>query len=211
MELLVEAIEKAGYKPGEEIAIAMDAATSEFYEEGAYVFSQSDGSRKTAAEIGEMWSGWIDRYPLLSLEDGFSEIDHEGWKREGSKLSDRIQLVGDDLFVTNPEIFKKGIADGLGNSILIKLNQIGTVTETLECIEMARQNNYTFIISHRSGETEDTTIADLAVAAGGGQIKTGSTCRSDRVAKYNRLLQIEAELGDNAHYAGKQAFARWVL
>ena len=210
MELLVEAIEKAGYQPGDEIAIAMDPAASEFYEDGAYVFSQSDGSRKTAAELGEMWSRWIDRYPLLSLEDGFSEIDHEGWKTEGAKLSGRIQLVGDDLFVTNPEIFKKGIAEGLGNSILIKLNQIGTVTETLECIEIARQNNYTFIISHRSGETEDTTIADLAVAAGGGQIKTGSTCRSDRVAKYNRLLQIEAELGDNARYAGKQAFARWV-
>ncbi len=210
MELLVEAIEKAGYKPGDEIAIAMDPAASEFYEDGAYVFSQSDGSRKTAAELGEMWSEWIGRYPLLSLEDGFSETDHEGWKTEGAKLSGRIQLVGDDLFVTNPEIFKKGIADGLGNSILIKLNQIGTVTETLECIEIARQNNYTFIISHRSGETEDTTIADLAVAAGGGQIKTGSACRSDRVAKYNRLLQIEAELGDNARYAGKQAFARWV-
>ena len=210
MELLVEAIEKAGYKPGEEIAIAMDAASSEFYEDGAYVFSQSDGSRKTAAEIGRMWSEWIDRYPLLSLEDGFSEIDHDGWKTEGAKLTERIQLVGDDLFVTNPEIFKKGIADGLGNSILIKLNQIGTVTETLECVEMARQNDYTFIISHRSGETEDTTIADLAVAAGGGQIKTGSTCRSDRVAKYNRLLQIEAELGDNARYAGRDAFSRWV-
>ncbi len=210
MELLVEAIEKAGYKPGDEIAIAMDPAASEFYEDGAYVFSQSDGSRKTAAELGEMWSEWIGRYPLLSLEDGFSETDHEGWRTEGAKLSGRIQLVGDDLFVTNPEIFKKGIADGLGNSILIKLNQIGTVTETLECIEIARQNNYTFIISHRSGETEDTTIADLAVAAGGGQIKTGSACRSDRVEKYNRLLQIEAELGDKARYAGKQAFARWV-
>ena len=210
MELLVEAIEKAGYKPGDEIAIAMDAAASEFYEDGVYVFSQSDGSRKTAAEIGEMWSQWIGRYPLLSLEDGFSETDHDGWKTEGAKLSGRVQLVGDDLFVTNPEIFKKGIADGLGNSILIKLNQIGTVTETLECIEMARQNNYTFVISHRSGETEDTSIADLAVAAGGGQIKTGSTCRSDRVAKYNRLLQIEAELGDNARYAGKEAFSRWV-
>ena len=210
MELLVEAIEKAGYKPGDEIAIAMDAAASEFYEDGVYVFSQSDGSRKTAAEIGEMWSQWIGRYPLLSLEDGFSETDHEGWKTEGAKLSGRVQLVGDDLFVTNPEIFKKGIADGLGNSILIKLNQIGTVTETLECVEMARQNNYTFVISHRSGETEDTSIADLAVAAGGGQIKTGSTCRSDRVAKYNRLLQIEAELGDNARYAGKEAFSRWV-
>jgi len=189
---------------------AMDPAASEFYEDGAYVFSQSDGSRKTAAELGEMWSEWITRYPLLSLEDGFSETDHEGWKTEGAKLSGRIQLVGDDLFVTNPGIFKKGIADGLANSILIKLNQIGTVTETLECIEIARQNNYTFIISHRSGETEDTTIADLAVAAGGGQIKTGSACRSDRVAKYNRLLQIEAELGDKARYAGKQAFARWV-
>ena len=210
MELLVEAIEKAGYKPGDEIAIAMDAAASEFYEDGVYVFSQSDGSRKTAAEIGEMWSQWIGRYPLLSLEDGFSETDHDGWKTEGAKLSGRVQLVGDDLFVTNPEIFKKGIADGLGNSILIKLNQIGTVTETLECIEMARQNNYTFVISHRSGETEDTSIAHLAVAAGGGQIKTGSTCRSDRVAKYNRLLQIEAELGDNARYAGKEAFSRWV-
>ena len=210
MELLVEAIEKAGYDPGDEIAIAMDAAASEFYEDGVYVFSQSDGSRKTAAEIGEMWSQWIGRYPLLSLEDGFSETDHEGWKTEGAKLSGRVQLVGDDLFVTNPEIFKKGIADGLGNSILIKLNQIGTVTETLECIEMARQNNYTFVISHRSGETEDTSIADLAVAAGGGQIKTGSTCRSDRVAKYNRLLQIEAELGDNARYAGKEAFSSWV-
>ena len=210
MELLVEAIEKAGYKPGDEIAIAMDAAASEFYEDGVYVFSQSDGSRKTAAEIGEMWSQWIGRYPLLSLEDGFSETDHDGWKTEGAKLSGRVQLVGDDLFVTNPEIFKKGIADGLGNSILIKLNQIGTVTETLECIEMARQNNYTFVISHRSGETEDTSIADLAVAAGGGQIKTGSTCRSDRVAKYNRLLQIEAELGDNARYAGKEAFSSWV-
>ena len=176
MELLVEAIEKAGYEPGNDIAIAMDAAASEFYEDGMYVFKKSGGSRKTSAEMSRMWSSWIGRYPLVSLEDGFSEVDAEGWKQGTVKLGDRIQLVGDDLFVTNTEIFKKGIADGLANSILIKLNQIGTVTETLECIDIARQNNYTFIISHRSGETEDTTIADLAVAAGGGQIKTGSTC-----------------------------------
>ena len=198
MELLVEAIEAAGYRPGDEIAIAMDAAASEFFEDGEYVFSQSDGSRKSAAEMGAMWREWAERYPLLSLEDGFSEIDHAGWKAEGGALGEKLQLVGDDLFVTNPTIFQQGIDDGLANSILIKLNQIGTVTETLHCIEMARSNNYTFIISHRSGETEDTTIADLAVACGGGQIKTGSTCRGDRVAKYNRLLEIEAELGSNA-------------
>ncbi len=210
MELLVEAIETAGYRPGDDIAIAMDAATSEFFESGEYVFSQSDGSRKSAADMGAMWHEWADRYPLLSLEDGFSEIDHTGWKAEGSLLGEKIQLVGDDLFVTNPKIFQQGIDDGLANSILIKLNQIGTVTETLDCIEMARNNDYTFIISHRSGETEDTTIADLAVACGGGQIKTGSTCRSDRIAKYNRLLAIEAELGANAHYAGREAFSRWL-
>ncbi len=210
MELLVEAIATAGYRPGDDIAIAMDAAASEFFEDGQYVFSQSDGSRKSAAEIGAMWSEWADRYPLLSLEDGFSEIDQAGWKAEGGELGEKLQLVGDDLFVTNPKIFQQGIDDGLANSILIKLNQIGTVTETLECIEMARSNNYTFIISHRSGETEDTTIADLAVACGGGQIKTGSTCRSDRVAKYNRLLEIEAELGSNARYAGRTAFSRWL-
>ena len=208
MELLVEAIDAAGYRPGDDIAIAIDAAASEFFEDGQYVFSQSDGSRKSAAEIGAMWREWADRYPLLSLEDGFSEIDHAGWKAEGRALGEKLQLVGDDLFVTNPTIFQQGIDDGLANSILIKLNQIGTVTETLECIEMARSNNYTFIISHRSGETEDTTIADLAVACGGGQIKTGSTCRSDRVAKYNRLLEIEAELGSQARYAGREAFSR---
>ena len=210
MELLVEAIESAGYRPGDDIAIAMDAATSEFFESGEYVFSQSDGSRKSAADMGAMWHEWTDRYPLVSLEDGFSEIDHDGWKAEGGSLGEKIQLVGDDLFVTNPQIFQQGIDDGLANSILIKLNQIGTVTETLDCIEMARNNNYTFIISHRSGETEDTTIADLAVACGGGQIKTGSTCRSDRIAKYNRLLEIEAELGAKAHYAGREAFDRWL-
>jgi enolase len=208
MALLVEAIEQAGYRPGEQIAIALDPASSEFHKDGGYVFEKSDGSRKTSAQMAQMWGSWLERYPLVSLEDGFSETDHEGWKTGTEQLGAKLQLVGDDLFVTNPEIFRKGIADGLGNSILIKLNQIGTVTETLECIEIARKSNYTFIISHRSGETEDTTIADLAVAAGGGQIKTGSTCRSDRVAKYNRLLEIEAELGSRARYAGRGALAR---
>jgi len=208
MALLVEAIEKAGYRPGEQIAIALDPAASEFFENGAYVFGKSDGSRKTSEQIAQMWASWAERYPIVSLEDGFSETDHEGWKRGTAQLGEKLQLVGDDLFVTNPEIFRKGIADKLGNAILIKLNQIGTVTETLECIDIARKSSYAFIISHRSGETEDTTIADLAVATGGGQIKTGSSCRSDRVAKYNRLLEIEAELGAKARYAGRSALAR---
>ena len=210
MELLVEAVEKAGYKPGGEVCIGLDAAASEFFKDGRYVFDQSDNSSRSAQEIAAMWLDWAGKYPLISLEDGFSEIDHDGWKSATAKLGDKIQLVGDDLFVTNPQIFRSGIDDGLANSILIKLNQIGTVTETLDCIEMARDNGYTFIISHRSGETADTTIADLAVACGGGQIKTGSTCRSDRVAKYNRLLEIEAELGGNACYAGSGAFRRWL-
>ena len=208
MALLVEAIEKAGYRPGEQIAIALDPASSEFFEDGAYVFAKSDGSRKTSEQMAQVWASWIERYPVVSLEDGYSETDHEGWKRGTEQLGGKLQLVGDDLFVTNPEIFRKGIADKLGNAILIKLNQIGTVTETLECIDIARKNNYAFIISHRSGETEDATIADLAVAAGGGQIKTGSTSRSDRIAKYNRLLEIEAELGAKARYAGRSALAR---
>jgi enolase 1/2/3 len=208
MALLVEAIETAGYRPGEQVAIALDPASSEFFEDGAYVFAKSDGSRKTSEQMTQVWASWIERYPVVSLEDGYSETDHEGWKRGTEQLGGKLQLVGDDLFVTNPEIFRKGIADKLGNAILIKLNQIGTVTETLECIDIARKNNYAFIISHRSGETEDATIADLAVAAGGGQIKTGSTSRSDRIAKYNRLLEIEAELGAKARYAGRSALAR---
>jgi enolase len=210
MELLVEAIEKAGYKPGDDVYIGLDAASSEFFKDGAYVFDQSDNSSRSADELTEMWLDWTRKYPLISLEDGHSEIDHAGWKSATPKLGEKIQLVGDDLFVTNPKIFKDGINNKLANSILIKLNQIGTLTETLDCIEMARDNGYTFIISHRSGETADTTIADLAVACGGGQIKTGSTCRSDRVAKYNRLLEIEAELGANARYAGREAFSRWI-
>ncbi len=210
MELLVEAIHKAGYKPGEEIYIALDAAASEFCRDGEYVFDQSDNSRRSAQEMTAMWQEWVGKYPVISLEDGFSETDHEGWKIGTAQLNKKLQLVGDDLFVTNPKIFKEGIQDKLANSILIKLNQIGTVTETLDCIQMARDNNYTFIISHRSGETSDTTIADLAVACGGGQIKTGSTCRSDRVAKYNRLLEIETELGSNASFAGRNAFKTWL-
>lgn len=210
MELLVEAIERSGYRPGEEICIGLDAAASEFCKDGEYVFDQSDGSRRSATEMASMWKDWAGNYPLISLEDGFSEVDHAGWKTGTAQLGVRLQLVGDDLFVTNPRIFEAGIANGLANSILIKLNQIGTMTETLDCIQMARDNGYTFIISHRSGETSDTTIADLAVACGGGQIKTGSTCRSDRVAKYNRLLEIEAELGTRAVYAGREAFRAWL-
>lgn len=211
MELLLEAIEEAGYRPGEEIFIGLDAAASEFHsEEEGYVFDQSDGSRRSANGMTRMWKDWQSRYPLITLEDGYSEVDHAGWKSGTEELGDRLQLVGDDLFVTNPGIFDAGIRDGFANSILIKLNQIGTVTETLDCIDMARRNDYTFIVSHRSGETSDTTIADLAVACGGGQIKTGSTCRSDRVAKYNRLLEIEAELGSTASYAGSEAFRAWL-
>ena len=210
MQLLVRAIEKAGYKPGKKISIAIDAAASEFYEQGTYVFSQSDGSRKSSNEMRGMWVSWAKTYPLISVEDAFSEEDHGGWRKATPELGGKMQLVGDDLFVTNPAIFKQGIAEGMGNSILIKLNQIGTLTETLQCIEIAKTNKYTYIISHRSGETSDTTIADLAVATGSGQIKTGSTCRGERTAKYNRLLEIEAELGDRAVYAGRKAFQRWL-
>ncbi len=210
MELIVEAVGRAGYKAGGDIFIGLDAAASEFCPDGVYVFDQSDGSRRSSKELSAMWRDWADSYPLVTLEDGFSEVDHRGWKIGTADLGGKLQLVGDDLFVTNPTIFEAGIADGLANSILIKLNQIGTLTETLDCIQMARDSGYTFIISHRSGETSDTTIADLAVACGGGQIKTGSTCRSDRVAKYNRLLEIEAELDSNATYAGFDAFRKWL-
>ncbi len=210
MELLVAAIEKAGYRPGTEMFIGLDAAASEFFSDGMYVFDQSDGSRRDPSAMTSMWQDWAGRYPLISLEDGFSEIDDAGWKEGTERLGDGLQMVGDDLFVTNPRIFESGIRNGLGNSILIKLNQIGTLTETLDCIRMASENDYTFVVSHRSGETSDTTIADLAVACGGGQIKTGSTCRSDRVAKYNRLLEIEARLGARASYAGRGAFHAWL-
>ena len=210
MQLLVRAIERAGYKPGKHMYIAIDAASSEFYEKDTYVFSQSDGARKSSNDMRKMWASWAKSYPLISVEDAFSEEDHAGWQKATPKLGGKMQLVGDDLFVTNPSIFKQGIAEGLANSILIKRNQIGTLTETLECIEIAKTNKYTYIISHRSGETADTTIADLAVATGSGQIKTGSTSRGERTAKYNRLLEIEAELGDQAVYAGREAFKRWL-
>jgi len=210
MELLIAAIQKAGYKPGSDIAVNLDPAASEFFESGAYVFRKSDQSRRTPEAMVELWKDWLNRYPeIYSLEDGWAEDDWEGWKVGTDLLGSKIQLVGDDIFVTNTKIFEKGIEKGIANSILIKLNQIGTVTETLQCIDFARRNGYTAVVSHRSGETDDTTIADLTVAAGTGQIKSGSACRGERVAKYNRLLEIEKELGPSGHYAGRKAYERW--
>ncbi len=210
MELLLAAIEKAGYKPGADIAINLDPAASEFFESGAYVFRKSDGSRRTREAMSELWADWLRRYPAIySLEDGWAEDDWEGWQAGTALLGSKVQLVADDIFVTNPAIFEKGIQKGIANSILIKLNQIGTVTETLECIDLARRNGYTAVVSHRSGETDDTTIADLTVATGTGQIKSGSVCRGERVAKYNRIVEIEKELGARAHYAGRKAYERW--
>jgi enolase len=210
MELLVAAIEKAGYKPGPDIAINLDPAASEFYDDGAYCFKKSDKSRHTPSDMVRLWSDWLERYPMIcSLEDGFAEDDWDGWKEATHQLGSKVQLVGDDIFVTNPVILERGIREGVANSVLIKLNQIGTVTETLQCIELAGRNGYTAVVSHRSGETDDTTIADLTVAAGTGQIKSGSACRGERVAKYNRLLEIEKELGNKAQYAGRKAYARW--
>jgi enolase len=200
LELLIAAIEKAGYKPGEEIALAMDVAASEFYKEGQYVY---DGASHSPQEFIDYMDGLVGQFPIISIEDGLHEEDWENWQILTQKLGSRIQLVGDDLFVTNPTRLQKGIELSAGNSILIKLNQIGSLTETLETIDLATRNGFRSVISHRSGETEDTTIADLAVATRAGQIKTGSLCRSERVAKYNRLLRIEDELGDRAVYAGK--------
>ena len=199
LELLVAAIEKAGYKPGEEVALALDVAASEFYKDGQYVY---DGAAHSPEEFVDYLASLVDGYPIVSIEDGLHEEDWTNWHLLTQKLGSRIQLVGDDLFVTNPTRLQRGIASGAANSILIKLNQIGTLTETLETIDMATRNGYRSVISHRSGETEDTTIADLAVATRAGQIKTGSLCRSERVAKYNRLLRIEDQLGDRAIYAG---------
>jgi len=202
VEVIVEAIRAAGYKPGKDIAIALDPASSEFFDEGAYVFKKSDGSRKTPAEMVALYAEWAKKYPILSLEDGMGEEDREGWKAITKALGKKLQLVGDDNFVTNPKIFAEGISDGIANAILIKLNQIGTVSETLATIALAQKNGYGAVISHRSGETEDTFIADLAVGTGAGQIKTGSLCRSERIAKYNRLLAIERELGMKARFGG---------
>ena len=205
IEVILEAIEKAGYKAGEQIAIALDPAVSELYSDGKYVFKKSDKSTKTSEQMVRFWSDWAKKYPIVSIEDALAEDDWEGWKMLTDEIGGTVQLVGDDLFVTNTERLQRGIDEGCANSILIKVNQIGTVTETLEAIELARRNGYTAIISHRSGETEDTFIADLAVATGVGQIKTGSASRTDRIAKYNQLLRIEEELGRGAGFLGLTA------
>jgi enolase len=209
MELLLEAIGKAGYQAGKDIGINIDPAASEFFVDGAYVFRKSDGSTRSSADMVSLWSDWLKQYPIFSLEDGLAEDDWTGWRELTRQLGDKVQLVGDDIFVTNPAILQKGISQGIANSVLIKLNQIGTITETLQCIELARQNGYTAVVSHRSGETDDTTIADFTVATGVGQLKTGSVCRGERIAKYNRLLEIEKELGSAAKYAGESVYARW--
>ncbi len=203
--IILEAIEKAGYIAGRDICLGLDAAASEYFEDGIYNLA-SESKTYTSAQMADFFVDWVNKYPIISIEDGFDENDWDGWKLLTEKLGDRVQLVGDDLFVTNPNILKQGIEKGIANSILIKVNQIGTLTETLAAIDMAHAAGYTAVVSHRSGETEDTTIADLAVATGTGQIKTGSLSRSDRVAKYNRLLKIEAELGEKARYAGRSAF-----
>jgi enolase len=205
LEAISAGVKKAGYKLGEQIFIALDPAASEFYdsENNVYVFKKSDGSRKTAGELIDYYADLCARFPIISIEDGCAENDWGGWKQLTVKLGDKVQLVGDDLFVTNVEFLRKGIAEHVANSILIKVNQIGTLTETLATIDLAKENNYSTVISHRSGETEDATIADIAVATNAGQIKTGSLSRSDRIAKYNQLLRIEEELGDKAEYGGK--------
>jgi enolase len=205
LDVVVEAIGKAGYAAGQSVFVALDVAASELWADGRYVFKKSGEPARSADEMVAMFEEWVRTYPIVSIEDGLAESDWTGWKTLTRALGSRIQLVGDDVFVTNPEILQKGIAEGVGNSLLVKLNQIGTVTETLDAIAMARAANYTTIISHRSGETEDSTIADLAAGTSAGQIKTGSASRSDRVAKYNQLLRIEEELGRAARYAGRSA------
>jgi enolase len=208
VEVILTAIEKAGYTPGDDVLIALDPAASEFYntETGLYEFKWSDGSTRNADEMVEYWVKWAEKYPIISIEDGMYEDDWDGWKTLTDALGDKVQLVGDDLFVTNTTRLADGIRKGVGNSILIKVNQIGTLTETLDAIEMAHKNGYTAVISHRSGETEDTTISDIAVATNAGQIKTGSMSRTDRIAKYNQLFRIEEELGESALFLGKDAF-----
>lgn len=206
LDLIVEAITRAGYEPGRDVAVALDVASSEFFENGVYTF---EGQQRTAAEMSAYYADLLDRYPLVSIEDPLDESDWEGWKHLTDEIGARVQLVGDDLFVTNPERLAQGIEQGAANSILIKVNQIGTLTETLDAVQLAQRSGYTAVMSHRSGETEDVTIADLAVATDCGQIKTGAPARSDRVAKYNQLLRIEEELGAAAQYAGRSAFPRF--
>jgi enolase len=202
LKVIIEAIEAAGYKPGAQVAIALDPAASELYDGSKYVFKKSGAKTRSSEQMVELYAGWLDKYPIVSIEDGLAEGDWAGWAKLTAALGDRVQLVGDDIFVTNPEFLARAIDEDVANAILIKLNQIGTVTETLETIEMARRNGYQNVISHRSGETEDTFIADLAVATNAGQIKTGSASRTDRVAKYNQLLRIEEQLGSSAEFPG---------
>ena len=206
LEVIMEAIKAAGYKPGTDILLALDVAASELYKDGTYTLENEKQKEKSAADMVEFYADLVERYPIISIEDGMAENDWDGWKLLTDRLGDRIQIVGDDLFVTNTKILKEGIDKGIANSILIKVNQIGTLTETLEAIEMAKRAGYTAVVSHRSGETEDTTIADLAVATSAGQIKTGSLCRTDRICKYNQLLRIEDELEDVAVFAGADVF-----
>jgi len=206
IEVILQAIKDAGYKPGDDISIALDPATSEMYEKGKYVFFKSDKSEKSSDEMIAIWEDWVNKYPIISIEDGMDENDWEGWQKLNQRIGDKIELVGDDLLCTNKAILQESIDKGAANSILIKVNQIGTITETLETIELAGQNNYNCFVSHRSGETEDTTIADLAVAVASGKIKTGSASRSERIAKFNRLIRIEEELGSAARFAGIKAF-----
>jgi enolase len=205
IEVILEAITLAGYKPGEQIAIALDPACSELYKDGKYIFKKSDKSAKSSEEMVKYWADWVRQYPIVSIEDGLAEDDWKGWKMLSDEVGSKIQLVGDDLFVTNVKRLQQGIDQGVANSILIKVNQIGSVSETVDAINLARLNGYTAVISHRSGESEDTFIADLAVATGAGQIKTGSASRTDRIAKYNQLLRIEEELGAGARFLGLKA------
>jgi enolase len=205
IDMVLSAIGKAGLRPDNDVFLALDAAASELWDNGRYVFRKSGEPARTSAEMVEMYADWVRQYPIISIEDGLAEGDWDGWKALTRALGDRVQLVGDDIFVTNPEILRKGIAEGAGNALLVKLNQIGTVSETLDAMAMARQAGYATVISHRSGETADTTIADLAVGTSAGQIKTGSASRSDRTAKYNQLLRIEEELGSHAIFAGRGA------
>ena len=206
IDVIVEAIDKAGYRLGDDVVLALDAAASEMHQDGKYVFHKSTGEEKSSAQMVEFWKDWAEKYPIVSIEDGLDEGDWSGWQQLTTAIGDRVQLVGDDLFVTNTAYLRRGIEEGAGNAILIKVNQIGTLTETLEAIELARRNGFNSIISHRSGETEDTFIADLAVATRAGQIKTGSASRTDRIAKYNQLLRIAEQLGAAAEYPGMEAF-----
>ena len=207
LDSVLAAIEAAGYKAGDDVAIALDIAASELYQGGKYVFKKGDGTKRSADKMIDLYVGWLDKYPIVSIEDGLHEDDWDGWKKMTEALGERVQLVGDDVFVTNPERLARGLDENVANAILIKLNQIGTLSETMQCVEMARANGFETVISHRSGETEDTFIADLAVATGAGQIKTGSASRTDRVAKYNQLLRIAEELGENAFYPGRHIYS----